>query len=453
MKKKYLNNRVFVLGLGLGLIVQLIYLSISSCNVPIMDYWKYINMFVEKIYNGGVSFLDIWKNDGIHRSPLQFIYFILNVKLFHMNAQVEIYLGAILMACIVVFLYKLLKKDALLNNPNRSGIFGIILLLVFFNLNQYEIINEQFALSFASRIGLFIICFSFTNKYLSNISDNKQYTFELGLLYIFIICMVGSGYFPAVVFSILVTFVFHYVVSYNKEKQNYLIHYVALMICIAIGSLLYMRGISNEAGVILETQFSFLGFFRDLVLGILGMVGVGVIGFEYSITTTLIVGMVIVSFYICSFLLYLKKRYYERTYLPLLFYLYSFGTMGIIYLGRSGLFGIDYVYSSRYVGETNFALLAFIWIVALYLNEVNGKEKIVKYAMILGVCVIVIGISTSNYKEFQIAPYRKIYGEELIYKIEHIDSLDSEEFKQFQATEENVKKGVELMKKYKLGIF
>ena len=86
--KIYKENRIFIWALILGLFFQLVYLSTASTNVPLMDYWQYINMFVEKMNNGGLTFADIWQNYGIHRSPLQFLYFIMNVRIFHLNVRV-----------------------------------------------------------------------------------------------------------------------------------------------------------------------------------------------------------------------------------------------------------------------------------------------------------------------------------------------------------------------------
>lgn len=455
--KRYKENRFFIWALIIILFIQLAYLSVASTNVPLMDYWRYIDMFVEKLYTGGITFFDLWQNDGIHRSPLQFLFFVLNVQFFHMNAQVEVYLGAFLMAAIGVILYNCLKKELDCQNALIKGCSGTCILLFVFNLNQYEIINEQFSLSFAARIILFVVSYILTSKYLHNIRRLKKYTFELGMLYIFVIASVGSGFFPAYVVTIGFTILFHYALNYKEEKNTFTRQYIILYIFLVIGTVVYLYGALGETSQISQGNISVLLFVKNFIIGVLTMLGVCVIGFEFSNGITIAMGCAIAFLIIVSIYVYFKREYYKITYVPILFYGYSVGAMGLIYLGRAGRFGLDYAYSPRYVGESNFVLLAFLWIVFLYLSE---KEKIttisikgLKYVLLSGLMIISIGILSSDYKEFKIAPYRKIYGENLIQSMLQVESLESDDFAPFQAKEENVRKGIEIMKKYDLGIF
>ena len=103
MKSKI--NVSFMLSLVIVFVLHIIYLSKSTLNVPIMDYWKYINYFETDIFGDKINILHLWKNDGIHRSPLQFIFFIFNVKIFSWNTQIEIYLGAVVMAVYTILIY------------------------------------------------------------------------------------------------------------------------------------------------------------------------------------------------------------------------------------------------------------------------------------------------------------------------------------------------------------
>ena len=68
--------------------------------------------------------------------------------------------------------------------------------------------------------------------------------------------------------------------------------------------------------------------------------------------------------------------------------------------------------------------------------------------------MIVFCISLTNIKEQEISIYRCAYFRELVTKMINIDRIPDEELSQFQAnSEELVRKGVDIMKKYRLGVF
>ena len=78
-------------------------------------------------------------------------------------------------------------------------------------------------------------------------------------------------------------------------------------------------------------------------------------------------------------------------------------------------------------------------------------KKIICYGSAL---FISIGIFLTDYKEIKIQNYRKIYCDNLINMMLNIEEYSDDELAVFQAGDPNlVRDGVELMKKYKLGIF
>lgn len=457
--KRYKENRIFIWGLVIVLFIQLAYLSIASMNVPLMDYWHYINMFVEKMFSVGLSITDIWVNDGVHRSPLQFVYFILNVKLFHLNARVEVYLGAILMTLSIVILYRVLKKDLRIKDSKLYGIAGIVLAVIVFNLNQFELISEQFALTFATRQILFLGSFILTNNYLQNIDKAKKYTFELGMFYIIVIELVGGGYFPAYVASIAFAIILHYFLSIKSDKNIYIKYYILLLISLSVGTLIYLNGVLGDFSVASTESIGIFDFIKDYFIGVFLMLGVSIIGFTYTETITLLVGSLIFLFYLYLTIIFFKRLYFRRTYLPIALMGYTFCAMGIIYLGRVDKYGIDFAFFSRYVCESNFAALGAIWIVFMCIadykqeNSNDNKKIIQKVILLIGAVMIVIGIVSSDYKELKMASSRKEYGKNLIEDIYRIDQLSDEDIEHFQSQRDFVVNGVDIMKKYKLGVF
>lgn len=448
MKKK--ENRIFAIGIIIALIYQLYYLWKATCNVPLMDYWHYINMFVEKMYTGNLNILDIWQNDGIHRSPLQFIYFLLNVKFFHLNVQVEIFGGALLMGLTCIMLYYRLMKECNSNDWRIRGGIGIAILIAVYNANQYELLTEEFALSFASRMILFLLSFLCTSNYLEERNEWK-YAIGLGSLYIVTIISVGSGYFPAYVAIIL------FVILWNicETKGEKIKQSLFLVLCLMIGTLIYLNGMFDVVSVTSAQSIGVIQFMKNYMIGVIAMLGVSIIGGDCAQNITLLAGVIVFSIYLCSAILYIKRKYYKITYVPMLLYGYAVCAMGLIYMGRMDVYGLHYAFASRYVCETNVAFIGFIWIGAIYLadNSDNGLFNKQKAIYLICVTILAVGVLISDYQQWKIAPYRKIYGEKLIEGMSHIEDLSDEDFQAYQDGREQVINAVQVMEKYKLGIY
>ena len=454
MLKKYINNRIFVLGLICIAISYLFYVSSASSNVPLMDYWKYINRFVEKMYTGGITLEEIWRSDGIHRSPLQFILFILNVAIFHYNVQVDIYLAAIVLMIVSCIMYKNIKNSLDSQNAILCGIYGIGVSIVIFNLNQWEMLNEQFALSFTMRLILFLLTYIFTSKYLTNIEDNKKYTIDLGVYYVFVIIMVGGGYFPAYVATIAFSLLVYFIVNYKECKFKYLRELICLIFFLLLGTYIYMHGLDTSTTVDRMVNISMDTVVIDFIKGMFVMLSVSFMGFTSSYKTYLIIGMIMFCLYFASLILYFKFKLYKKTWVPLMIYGYVFCAIASIHIGRLGFYGIDYAYSSRYVCETNLAIIAFFWIVFMLVDECKEK-KIAKYIYYIPILFILANVIFSGKEEIEMGPYRKIYGQNLIDCMmqEDYEQMEDSQAALFQTERENLIQGIDILKRYELGVF
>ena len=132
--------------------VDLIYLSNTTSNVPIMDYWRYGDEFLYEIFNGGIRFDTFWESINGQRGFLTYLLFFINVKFFHWNTRVAIFFGSF-----VTFLTGLLLLYIMDSNAKGQGrkakilegaiVTGVSMLL--FNYIQWEIKVIEFAAPFA----------------------------------------------------------------------------------------------------------------------------------------------------------------------------------------------------------------------------------------------------------------------------------------------------------------
>lgn len=453
-------NIPFILSLTITFIFHIIYLTKSTLNVPIMDYWKYINYFETDIFGNKINMLHLWKNDGIHRSPLQFIFFILNVKLFSWNTQIEIYLGAIVMAIYTILIYRFMVME--LENKDvtfKSNILLILLPIAIFNINQYEMITLEFALSFGCRMLLFILSFYFTSKLL-NAKDKKINSYMLlALLYIITICMVGGGYFPAFVVSIFFTIIAKFLIINKDGKKIYLKKYSVLVAGLVLGTILYMLGLdfgSSDVGGFAKINLKTI---VELIKGFFIVLGTSIVGEQQSLKVCYIIGVILFVLYLIIIFKYIYRKLYDISCFPIILFLYVFGVIGLIELGRLGQFDLSYLRTSRYVCESGMGMVAAIY--SLYImycydiSNLENRKKVNKRSIVALSLLLFFGVfyTKSYLLEYRTAPFRKEYDEELVKKINNIEKYKDDELNAFQADASFVRNGVEIMKKHKLGQF
>lgn len=99
-------------------------------------------------------------------------------------------------------------------------------------------------------------------------------------------------------------------------------------------------------------------------------------------------------------------------------------------------------------------IISDVIILSFYLSKskiVFVKRKIMSYFLIGILC---LGTFYADITELKISKYRKIYYDNLIEMMLNLDDYTDDELTPFQAQmPEQVRNGVMLMKKYRLGIF
>lgn len=450
IKEKCYNNSLFICALLLAASFMVIYISIASSNVPIMDYWKYINALVEKSYTGGVSFVDLYSNNGVHRSPFQLFIFLINVKVFHYNTQIAMYLGVVVSMINSIVFYKVVKKNT--SNEKIANVMGIVGIFFFFSLGAYEIIAQEFALASQIRVFCFLILYIYTDKLLKTWGETfDKKTSYLALYYLLVIDILGGAF--AISLSITVMMILLFDAIYKKVNGNRIniFNYIVLYIGLFLGDFLYLYGL--QVGGDVNTSVGISELIRYFFKGLFLVGGSSLFGTYNSLTVLMVLGIVIICCHIICIVLYILNKVYKKTYLPVFLYIYTFGFYCMIFLGRSGN-GIEYLISSRYIIDSLFAILADILVLTCVLSQCKRKKK---YSIVLGSIMILfflVGVLKADYEEVKRAPYRKQFDDNLIQIMMQIDDCSDDELNSFQANSpEMVRSGVDIMKKYHLGIF
>ena len=463
----YKENIIFVSVLGLLFLFQLIYVSNATINVPVMDYWRYINNYVDKCFMGGVTFNELYESFAGHKSVLTTMLFVINVIFFKLNVRVSTFFSTFIMIITAIIFYSLFilkTKEICLNSKNKNysdfikQILGILIIFPLFNLNQWEILVLEFATPFTIRVLVTIITFLFTDKLMFCSFYGYKSLFSYIVYLILAVNLIFAGYSFSVNGSVI-AIVFVNMITKRKNADYKL---SVSVLCASVFSMfLYLNGntVSAVSGLNVSIKQLMLNFPQVFFVLLGSSVLHENLVNEYNETKTYyIIGSVLLFIYIFSIIIYLKKKYFNITYMPIMLICYTFCNMGCIYISRFREFGLKGMTSSRYVVDTTLGLIGVIWIFAIAVMDYSkdSEKRNISSACLytFPVIIIAIGISLTNLKEQEISIYRCSYFRDLITKMINIDTLPDEELKQFQANStEMVRKGVDIMKKYRLGVF
>jgi len=465
--KAFFKENIFIIGcIAFVVLFQTYYINTATANVPIMDYWIFINQITEKVFTGTLTWADFWvASAGSHINPFLYLMLVINMKVFGLNTRIEIFSGIFVMLATTLLLYAVYYRTMIKKlgyHKKLSQVLYLTIVFAVFNFNQWEILTLQFSFISMSRIFAFISIFVFLDNLLKNFKKSKKKIVLLGIFIAVVICTLSAGYFPSMVGAVIFTLFLHLFLHRKEDGLKYMQEYLLLLVFIGIGSILYLTGVTLSSSGGDARSFIAAIYNGNLVKGILIMLGGSIIPAELSAKYAGIhfyypVGIIILVLYTGAIILFFTKKMWKYNYLPMTLITYTISNIILIFYARASVFNLEYLASSRYVCETTLGLIGVLWIlIDALLGEVKQGEakKYIKAGNSLGILFIFIFLVNSVVVETHTAPYRKINHEKAIGIMINIESVDDESLGIFQAgNPQYVRNGVALMKKYHLGIF
>lgn len=458
--KKYKEHGLAILILILVGIIGIIYVNNSARNIVFMDYWRNIVRLIPDVMNRECNFFTFWQDAFGQRNFLQLLLVAFNIRFTHLNCLWESYAGLLLIVCSTILVYAVWTRINSRNTLDQKALlkqiafFPIILML--FNLNQWEILSLEFSFSFMLRIFSFLLIFFLIDKAIINGQWNTRYFLGYGILAGFIIDFLSQLYFPAMVFSVILSFFLAFVLNFGQTKQK-LLSFLSFFIPVIISIFLYFEGVSSAdmgGGLVffkgmLQNGTFFTGIFYMLASSLLPQT------FLESITSTQIMMIGITLFIILLFalVLYFKFHMYEWTYFPVMLITYGGISIPIIIYGRAGIFDMFYLTSSRYACETT-----LIWVGCTFIFSyviLRRPHKFFKISAAISGIILVFLVIYADITELKIAPFRGVYKDNLLETIAETDitELDETTLSLFQASPELVREGIEMMQAFQLNIY
>ena len=441
------------------MLLGLYYVRLSARDLVFMDYWRNIVQLVQPVMEGKCRIELLWNSSIGQRNFLQLFLLTLNIKYLNLNCIWEVYAGILVMGASTILLYYIWNK--VLKEQIKNIKCGITLkqlcfipiILMIFNLNQWEILSLQFSFVFMLRILSYLAIFVLIDNALN---EKKWSVFRFGIVGVFagiVICLLSQLYFPGMVIAIVCSFVFAFWLIPGSMKQK-IKAYLAFLLPCAISTIFYFWGMPSDS------SGGNLGYFIQIILngsffvGILYMLVGSVVPqtITETMSTELIIvcGLFLLIIILIAVILYFHFQIYKKTWLPLLMASYGIVSIPIIIYGRAGMYSLNYLTSSRYACESTLIWVACAFIFA-YSAIVYSKPsvRIVAWTCMLSISLTILH---ADYSEFKIAPYRGAYKDNLIQILKK-EEISSEDVALFQAPEDMVRNGIGLLKKYQLNIY
>ena len=436
------------------------YTSIARATVPIMDFWRYIYKFGEATIKGEAS-LSLFLSDGGEHSQALSLYVIFSILKRHkFDVQPLVYYGCAVIACQgIVLLAYYFKRNKETQLSWLTVISALMIVLIVFNYNAWEMVTEPFSFSAEVRTLFFYILFILTDmlyrrseKYSGR--EMILYSATLGSLYVFIGAFISGGHSVALLSSYLLASVVCYFDNKKLLGSRAVIPLVFSGVSIPVTVLIYFMNVSFGGQKVTIAITEAGEYIRGFLIGL----GSSVIHQGKDERMYFVVGVIIILWTVGVIICFLGHAEWRREQLfPFLCLLFGGISVIVICIGRVGAFNAQYIASSRYTVEKNFGLLGLIWLTSSLGEEVALSNK-TKKAVYCLISIVLIGtmayfLIASALEEWRTAPYRGAYYTNLATIMRNIDSYTDEQLSGFQSSPVYVRGAVKFLAMNHLSIF
>ena len=414
---KSIKRNIYLALPVLGILFCLWYINTATSNVVYTDYIRLVNTYLPDVWNPEKFFVP----DILTRIPIYYLGRIINVVLFDYSTTFDMVLGVLGLGLsgLVVGVYC----------KEREIPWGwyLAVVYVFFNLNKWEMLTNGSGwahfLAFAGFYYHYLVLDRIVCRQ-EKINDRK-----LLLILPFVNTLLIAGPYCAVYTVTMVLFCLYAMVSRIREdrkpdQQTDTGYWIKAQICTLIPFFLYLwsnsYAVEDHANTydvsLLEVLQTSPGFFVRFLLKSLASTVIGGEtlkiwledpGHVVGNTHIYLLGAVVALAFLLAFLLLIWTRLYRKTIFPAMLLISGIGNYGIVLISRYIFLDENYGMSSRYALQYQAGLLGVLLIFALAwqskpLKTMAGKMLLIPFAVL-----VVAGMTHTNYKEIQKAPYRK----------------------------------------------
>ena len=446
-RSKNFKDSFILIGLCLLLFLYLLFVTDK---MPYMDYWNGMSVYIPHVLNDPVNLNEIFHLPHIlHWNPLYSLVDYIYIRVFKFNNQVYIFSGMAFSFIIFYIIYRYYHQNFRPENKKLLITGLLIYMLMVFNLNQWEILTMSCILPFMFRIMIYILCFMGLDRLLKKDASAGKYIccILFGISNMIIIFLISQAYYPGFASAIIGACLLELILIHDKKN---IFPCIFIILCNALGTAgCYLTtdmsttpiAVSSEGGGIIEYIKGFLIMLGGTITPTFVLVRTHIISY--------IIGTAIFILVVYALILYFSKKQNHIAYFPVMCLIYAFVSIVIIIMGRLKGYGLESLGTSRYVVDTTLGLLGLVHIFMTSYQAEDFKNK--RYAMI----ILALGamVFLSSCFELAISPFRRQYYHSLVEMAENPSNYSDEDLSSFQADPQEVRKGIETLKEYKLCIW
>lgn len=441
-------NIKYYLALILIFSIYIFYLNNVGENVIFMDQIRFVNEFIEPLYNHTLTFSDLIYTKSGHMILGYHLIFIINTLFFNLNTMLEANVAAI-----ILFIGTIILTRYYLNNfpIDRNIVFFsyTTLILVIFGLGKWSKILLSMGIQDSIEF-LFIIVVCIL---LDKIIIKRDFSSKIKILLIIISSIhlvffsidTFIGLYFVIFFIISLMTVFNFII--NKKVSKFNIIYLLTISSGILFQLMYIIANNKESIKLLDFSNMILFYIRGLASFLINQ---ELARAYLSDNFILILGLITASIFFASIIIYLKNKMYKQSLLPLLLIAHSLSYLTLVTIGRSS-YGDDVGMASRYGGRYMTGLIGVIWIfVHFYIFNNKTKNKKI---IIIGITLIFIGSLLTSLNELKISKFRASYMDKRV-ELAITHKIDETNYKMFQGTNPDyVSNAFKILDKYDLNVY
>ena len=334
--------------------------------------------------------------------------------------------------------------------------FGITTILLF-SLNQWEMLLNNIGCTTYITFALVYLHFILIDSYYIKQQSNKVNIILIKVIPIINILLFAGAY-SFIYFSILFLTYILYLVSFCKLNKkihkdtlyNLLFSLVPLVIyCIGLNSGTNKNIFIN---IISENPLYIVQFFINSFASV--FMGTETITKIFSDKLILLLGFIVILIYCFAIIIYLNRKYYKKTVLPLLLILFSLASHVIVLYARAEFNSIEYGMSSRYYLQFVPGIIGIMIIYALYFKDTTkDKRNVLAWLSVITIIFFVTGNIITTFDELHKSKYRLAYEKNALQIGLNYESSSDEKLKVFQSDPEDVKRALSILEKNNLNLF
>lgn len=453
IKKNFINTIGPLIFSIIGVVLLIVYIFKSSIDIPVSDYMRIINYYLEDV----TDLHYLFSTECIVRVPITFLFRYINVKIFHYSVFFDRIVGIIGIGffnfIICKYAYKLFDKNIF------KIISYFVISLLSFSLMSWEMILNGTGYPHLLTMGFIVLTYYLFDNIVINddLKSQKKY-FKILCFLIPITCLLFAGSYAVSFVCVLVLFcAIYYIVSIVKTKKgdkSLFIIAIISTICLllyfisnSIGEPLVPVGIT-EIGLVEAITKDLTYPIRFLIKSLASSI-IGYENFKFAIEHNnmpeilpMIYGSIYLAIIFITMIVTFVKKYFSKYSFLMMMALTGIANYGLIFLARYKFLRDDYGTSSRYSIQYIFLTIAVVLILLKFIEEIiysrtENNEKVfyikkflksfVAFSVSLASLIVILsGHLLTDYDEIIKMPLRTIAYVTAFEATKTLDEFDEE---------------------------